>query len=305
MLYIGEIAALATALCWALSTVLFRHLGGVFSPLNLNLWKGIISIVALFTSLFFISNKIPQTSDLLWLLLSGVIGIGIGDTAFFAALNRMGERSALLVTETLAPVFTAILAVFWISEILNAYQWLAIAIILLGVDLVLGARKRRNKHLHVSISALGYAAIAALCQAVGAVIGRDILIHSDVDSIMASLVRLVGGVFLVVVLISLSKLSYSLKNANGSAKQTWLPKQKISPKMWRYLFAATFVGTLLAMVLQMFSFAHTEAAIVQSLFASSIVFSLIIARIQGQEITRNAIVGSLIATVGVGLIFLS
>ena len=46
---------------------------------------------------------------------------GIGDTAFFAALNRMGERSTLLVAETLAPIFTALLAVVWISEILNAY----------------------------------------------------------------------------------------------------------------------------------------------------------------------------------------
>lgn len=292
MPYIGEIAALVTALCWAISVVFFRQLGGLFSPLTLNLWKGILSIIGLAVSLLFISSVVPNTSDILWLLFSGIIGIGVGDTAFFAALNRMGERSTLLVTETLAPVFTAILAVIWISEVLNAYQWIAIAIILIGVDIVLGARKRRHKERHFSMSALGYAAIAALCQAVGAVIGRDILTHSEVDAVMTSFIRLIGGVLLVIPLLFFSK-------------QKWLPKQKVEPKIWGYLFLATFIGTFIAMILQMFSFAHAEAAIVQSLFASSIIFSLMIAKIQGQRITKNALVGSFISIVGVGLIFLS
>jgi drug/metabolite transporter (DMT)-like permease len=292
MAYIGEIAALATALTWAISVIFFRQLGGIFTPLNLNLWKGIISIACLGVSLFFMSAAIPETKDLLWLLLSGVIGIGVGDTAFFAALNRMGERSTLLVAETLAPVFTALLAVVWISEVLTVIQWLAIAVILLGIDIVLGARKRKHKELHFSLSGLSFAALAALCQAVGAVIGRDILIHSDIDSVTASLVRLIGGVVLVVPLLSISK-------------QPWMPKQKLSQRTWLVLFGATFLGTFIAMVLQMFSFAHAEAAVVQSLFAFCIIFSLIIAIIQGEKVSRNSVIGSLIATVGIGFIFLS
>ncbi len=292
MPFIGEIAALITALIWAISVIFFRQLGGIFTPLNLNLWKGIISIVGLSLTVLFMSSAMPEKNDFLWLLLSGLIGIGIGDTAFFAALNRMGERSTLLVAETLAPVFTAILAVVWISEVLSAVQWLAIAVILVGVDIVLGTRKRKHKNLHFSFSALSFAALAALCQAVGAVIGRDILTHSDVDPVTASLVRLFGGLALVVPLLII-------------AKQPWMPKQKLTRETWLVLFGVTFLGTFLAMILQMFSFANAEAAIVQSLFASSIIFSLIIARIQGETITRNAIWGSLISIAGVGLIFLS
>jgi len=292
MPFIGEIAALFTALVWAIAVTFFRQLGGIFTPLNLNLWKGIISIAGLGLTLLFMSSAMPETNDLLWLLLSGLIGIGIGDTAFFSALNRMGERSTLLVAETLAPVFTAMLAVVWISEVLSATQWLAIAVILIGVDIVLGTRKRKHKNLHFSLSALSFAALAALCQAVGAVIGRDILTHSDIDPVTASLVRLFGGLALVVPLLIIGK-------------QPWIPKQKLNRKTWLLLFGVTFLGTFLAMILQMFSFAHAEAAIVQSLFASSIIFSLLIARIQGEKITRNAIWGSLISIAGVALIFLS
>ncbi len=292
MPFIGEIAALATALVWAIAVTFFRQLGGIFTPLNLNLWKGLISIAGLSLTLLFMSSTIPDINDVLWLLLSGLIGIGIGDTAFFAALNRMGERSTLLVAETLAPVFTAMLAVVWISEVLSAIQWLAIAVILAGVDIVLGTRKRKHKNLHFSLSALSFAALAALCQAVGAVIGRDILTHSEIDPVTASLVRLFGGLALVVPLLII-------------AKQPWIPKQQLTRKTWSVLFGVTFLGTFLAMILQMFSFAHAEAAIVQSLFASSIIFSLLIARIQGEKITRNAIWGSLISIAGVALIFLS
>ena len=40
---IGEFAALAAALCWAVSARLFRVLGSAFTPLALNFWKGLLS----------------------------------------------------------------------------------------------------------------------------------------------------------------------------------------------------------------------------------------------------------------------
>lgn len=291
MPYLGESAALATALVWAISVVYFRQLGGVFSPLSLNFWKGIISIVGLLLIYLLTNQQSPTLNQSGWLLLSGVIGIGIGDTAFFAALNRMGERSTLLVAETLAPIFTALLAIVWISEWLTAYQWLAIGVILFGVDWVLRQKKEKVAQ-PLSISGLSFAAIAALSQAVGAVIGRDVLVHSSIDSVTASLIRLVGGLVFILPVLTLSRAR-------------WFPKRSAGGKVWKLLFVATFLGTFVAMILQMYSFAHAEAAIVQSLFASCIIFSLGIARMQGQPVSAKALTGSLIASLGVALIFVS
>jgi drug/metabolite transporter (DMT)-like permease len=290
--YSGEIAALVTALCWAIAVVLFRKLGGLFTPLTLNLWKGGISLLGLAIALLFIPFSLPNPTDIIWLLASGLIGIGIGDTAFFAALNRMGERLTLLVAETLAPVFTALLALAWIVELLSAVQWLAIGIILLGVDIVLGSRKSRKTNSDFSFGSLAYAALAAFCQAAGAVIGRDVLTNSEINPVVASTIRLVGGVTLITVMLVFTK-------------QAWMPKKAMNKRQWGSLLLATFIGTFLAMVLQTYSFAHTEAAIAQSLFASSIIFSLLIARIQGVQISTHALVGSLISVIGVALIFLS
>ena len=290
MQYIGEIAALATAFCWALSIVYFKRLGGSFSPLALNLWKGLISIVGLTLIVAFSEVSIPALTPILWLLLSGVIGIGIGDTAFFAGLNRLGERNALLVAETLAPIFTALLAIVWISEWLTPLQWLAIGVILFGVDIVLRCKNASDSQVKPSFSGLSFAAIAALCQAAGAVIGRDVLTTTDIDPITASLIRLVGGLSIIVIVLVVTR-------------RTWLPTQPSGAKTWWLLFIATFTGTFIAMTLQMFAFSKAQAAIVQSLFAGSIIFSLIIARLQGQFISNKAVIGSLIAITGIALIF--
>ena len=292
MPYLGESAALLTALCWSISIVMFRQLGGNFTPLNLNFWKGLISIGGI--GLLLLLNPATATigkSNLGWLLLSGLIGIGVGDTAFFAALNRMGERATLLLSETMAPVFTALLAMVWINEWLSWRQWLAIAVILLGVDLVVRARKGRRKNIEMTLSGFNFAALAAISQAVGAVIGRDILVSGEVDSTGASFYRLIGGMLLIVPWLALSRHS-------------WLPKAYSQMRTWRIMAMATFFGTFIAMMMQMFAFAHAEAAIVQSLFAASIIFSLIIAAWQGQAISRTAWLGSSVAVAGVIAIFL-
>ncbi len=292
MVIYGEMAAIATAICWSISVMLFRYLGTNFTPLTLNLWKGLLAssglgIVLLFTNVTYF----PQSSEIVWLLLSGAIGIGIGDTAFFSALNRMSESSTLLLTETLAPVLTAMLAMLWLAEWLSVWQWLAMAIILFGVDLVIRSRKKGTQHFEVSFSGLNFAALAALCQAIGAVIGRDVLTHSAIDSISASLLRLLGGLITASLIILFSRKSF-------------LPKQAGQLSTWKILAKATFFGTFLAMIFQTLSFTYAPAAIVQALFASSIIFTLLLSWFNGQKITRNAFVGSSIAVVGVFLMML-
>ncbi len=289
-LLFGEISAILTALSWSVSIIMFRHLGKSFTPLNLTLWKGTLAIVGLVVTLLFTGVPIsPETVDVLWLLLSGAIGIGIGDSAFFAALNRMSESTTLLLTETLAPIMTALLAMVWLAEWLTVWQWLAIAVILFGVDIVIRSRKRKHKLVSVSLSGFNYAALAALCQAVGAVIGRDVLVSSQMDAVTASLVRLCGGVFTVAIFLVFSK-------------NKWFPKTNQIPHTWKMLIFATFFGTFLAMIFQTYAFANAPAAIVQSLFASSIIFSLVIAYFMGQQVTTRAFVGSGIALAGVTLI---
>ena len=87
---LGELAALTCALCWAIAARIFRNLGDQFSSVSLNFWKGLISILMLLVIVPFVPGSFVMTNDLVfWLALSGVVGIGIGDTFFFLALKKL------------------------------------------------------------------------------------------------------------------------------------------------------------------------------------------------------------------------
>ncbi|MEG3765853.1 DMT family transporter [Alteromonas sp. 14N.309.X.WAT.G.H12] len=289
---IGELAALSTALCWAIAARLFRQAGGGFSALCMNFWKGVVTFVLLgLVCVFFVPAASLPASGYGWLLLSGVIGIGIGDTCFFLALKRIGDSQSVLVTETLAPIFAALLAMVWISEWLNAWQWLGVAVVILAVDMVIKSTRRTSPHITPSAGYL-YAAGAAVCQAVGAVISRDILTGYDINATEAACWRLAGGIVMVALMMLWRR-------------ERWLPKFNPGKRAWCLLAIATLLGTVFAMYLQMLGFANAKAGIVQTLIATSAIFSLGVAALMGDKIHRSTLMWSLVALVGVAILVVS
>ena len=70
------------------------------------------------------------------------------------------------------------------------------------------------------------------------------------------------------------------------------------------VFTATFFGTFLAIFLQQLSLKHTNAAITQTLIATSAIFIIPFVAIRGEKISVRGIAGSLVALVGVIILFL-
>jgi len=72
----GELYALLAALSWTTAAYGFRHLGGTLTPLQLNLWKGILACLGL-AAFIAISGQWISLPSAVWLplLLSGLIGI--------------------------------------------------------------------------------------------------------------------------------------------------------------------------------------------------------------------------------------
>ena len=95
----GELAALGGALLWAIASILYRRAGKQVPPRELNLLKGLLGAGLLALTAWALCDPFPGARP--WaiglLLLSGALGIGLGDTAYFQALNDLGARQALLI----------------------------------------------------------------------------------------------------------------------------------------------------------------------------------------------------------------
>ena len=288
---IGELAALTCAVIWAIAARLFKQLGNSFSPLVLNFWKGLVALVLLLFAIQFIPAPTLSHETIMLLVISGLIGIGLGDTFFFQAINRVGDSQTLLIAETLAPIFTALLAIAWLSEWLSLAQWFGIAIVIISVDMVIRIQRKQIDHVF-DFTGVGFAGLAALCQAIGAVISRQVLTTTELDAANASFIRLLGGMGIIIVLMFWRR-------------KPWMPVTNEPIKIWGVFAIATLFGTVAGLYLQMVAFAYTKAAIVQTLFATSILFSLALATLVGDKVNRKTVVWSFIALTGVVLLIIN
>ena len=288
----GEIAALTAAFLWALSTVIFGRLGKSISPPVLNLAKGSIAIAFILLTLLLrpsLEAELPPTA-VFWLLLSGAVGIGLGDTAYFNAINCLGARRALLM-ESLAPPLTALIALLFLGEQLSAIAWGGIFLTVFGVAWVIAERVPGGDPTSGSTRAgIVWGVLAASGQASGAVRSRGALADSLVDPLWSGLLRIAAGGFVLVGLIS-------WRGQVGAQLQP-LKSRQLLP----YLVIAAFLGTYLAIWLQQISLKYTLAGIAQALLATSPLFVLPLAVVLGDRVTGRAVLGVLVAIGGIWLL---
>lgn len=330
--FIGEGAALLAAFLWAAATLMFGRLGKQLSPLVLNIVKGVFAIAMMMITLViqhFIQHLIQHplsptpetlttlpTFSIMLLIVSGALGIGLGDTAYFSAINALGARKALLL-ETLAPPMATILAWIFLSERLSLAAISGIALTLMGVAWVISERvpgtaiKQTNAGLKIAL-------LATFCQAAGAVLSRAALAQTSVSPLWSSLIRLSAGLVFMALLTVLRPQylqttakpavnhATTINHATTTQTITTQWKQAIVPlKSFRLLFAvaiASFFATYLGIWLQQIALKNTAAGIAQALLATSPLFVIPMVAILGDRISWRSVGGVVIALSGVWLL---
>ncbi|MBD2018769.1 DMT family transporter [Leptolyngbya sp. FACHB-36] len=287
----GELAALGAAAIWAVASIVYTQVGRQLSPLMLNLVKGCVAIVLLVLTLLLRGELLPQVSthSLGLLLLSGAIGIGFGDTAYFQALNRIGPRRSL-VLEALAPPLAAVLAAQFLNEQLQTGAWAGIALTIVGVVWVVVERTPEIPQA-TSLSGVGFGVLAAVGQAGGAVLSRAALLEAAVDPLWSTFIRLAAGVLVLLVWRLLQRRS----------PQDLKPLR--SPQLALTIAATAFASTYLAIWLQQLSLKYAPTGIAQSLSATSPLFVTAIALAMGNRVSARAILGVVVALGGIWLLF--
>jgi drug/metabolite transporter (DMT)-like permease len=331
----GEIAALVAAMLWAVSSVLYGRVGTSIPPVHLNLIKGIVAIILLLITIIASGDLFPalapQQAGLL--LISGVMGIGLGDTAFLAAINSLGARRVLLL-ETLAPPITAIFAFVFLQESLNASAWCGVLLTILGVAWVIGeggkgkgervkeeqgvgrdrgVSKVGEEYIYPSSTSfpsppspplplppspsfykgIGFALLAAVGNAAGAVLSRAALANSSINPLWAALLRLSGAVFLL-----LPWIAWQQKRTITTLVPYWKSRKIVGATCF-----AAFCGTFLGIWLQQIAIKFTAAGIASTLLQTSPVFVLPLAIWTGEKVSLRAVAGVAIAIAGIALLF--
>jgi drug/metabolite transporter (DMT)-like permease len=189
-----DLLALGAAVCWAFTAVMSatpaRHLGALaFTRWRMALLLFILWPVVLLSG---------RWHSLSWaqcavMAASGFIGIFVGDTALFAAMNRLGPRRTSVLFATHA-LFSTLLGFWVLGERMGAQAMLGGAMVMGGVmtATLLGRHKDEAHALELDSGHWGLGVclglLAALCQAAGSLIAKPVMANG-VDPIAATAVR--------------------------------------------------------------------------------------------------------------------
>ncbi|KPH63733.1 hypothetical protein AMS58_13510 [Pseudoalteromonas porphyrae] len=290
---LGELLAILAALVWALSTILYKGFSHHLTPMQLNISKGVLASALMLVTLVITQDfAIPtQITSWLWLIAGGVIGIAIGDSAYFAALRNIGPARTLVI-ESLAPALVGIFNIILLSHYLSAFAWFGIALTSVGVVIAIkpakGLPSVDNKHYRVGVLC---ALAAAICQALGMVMSKGALNNEEMSSLWAALIRLASGTLTVALVVAMFKSS-DFKQA--------LTLKGISGKHW--FFVAVFLGTFLGLWLQLGAVKYTDPAIAQTIFATAPLIVMSIGFFKREPVTNKMLLGGLLALIGVGVL---
>lgn len=290
----GELAALGASFLWAIASIIYTRLGTRITPLVLNLSKGLVAMALLLGVLGLQGGLFPDVNRLTlgFLLLSGLVGIGLGDTCYFQALNHLGPQRTLLI-EMLSPPLSALLAMVFLQEVLSLRNWLGILLTVGGVAWVISERSPAHpKASALSLRGLGFALMADISQAIGAVLSRTALSDSVADPLWSTLVRLVGGTIIIVPMLVWQR-------GRGVPLTNPLKSRRLLGAIALTAFFSTFLGIWL----QQTSLKFAETGVAQALNATSPLFMLPLSLLLGETLTLRSVLGVGLALGGIWLLF--
>ena len=193
--YLGELAALATAVCWVLTAVSFTIAGRHAGSVVVNRLRLILAVLFLSLTHLLVKGQWLVTgaepNRWFWLGLSGIVGLVIGDGFLLQALVWVGPRLPMLMM-SLVPIISAALGWVFLGERLSAVEMLAIGLTVGAVALVVTDKKdgndlqveRRYYWLGILMGLGG-----AVGQAVGLIMSKQGMM-GDFDPLSATLIRM-------------------------------------------------------------------------------------------------------------------
>jgi len=295
--YLGEIIALTTAVCWAFTSLLFTIAGKqVGSQLVNRVRLPLATLFLAVTHLLWQGRVLPIHAEPFrwgWLALSAISGLVLGDAMLFQAFVLIGTRLAMLLM-TLAPVIGTLLAWVFLRETLSPLEIGAVIVTLSSIAWVVSERGNsgpedgdpRNYVVGVLCGIGG-----ASGQAVGLILSKRGM-AGDFPAISASLMRLLmASAVIWLWALGQGQLGPTIQGLRNKRAR-------------RAIVGGTVAGPFVGMTLSLAAVQLTHVGIASTLMSLSPVILLpLVHWVFKERITQRAIVGTVVALVGVAMIF--
>ena len=264
---IGILSAFGACISWTYACFIWREQTIKYSSIDINFVKNIIAFLV-FLPAFINFNFTSEIKVIITLLISGIIGIGLGDTFYIKSLSIFGTRKTLSV-ESISPILAALSGKVFINENLSIRTWIGIIIVSISLFLILKDNKNSvSKQSKVTkeknnIGIYLFPFLSVLCAVIGGLLSRKVFLISNFSPLETTEIRLVGAIFFLLTITKL-KFNFFLK--------------ELSNKNQMKFFLSIMLGTNIGILLQQVVFKTLPLGIGWTLLSTSPVISLLFAK---------------------------
>ena len=295
---IGELAALGAALSWTISAMLYRKALQQTKPISANIVRLSCTSAILLVFLVAIAKLGVPTSlqpEIVALAaISGVIGLGLGDTLYMVSLKLIGVARAVPITCTY-PLFNLVWAIFLIGEKVTLPLVLGAVIIVLGIWLLSHEKENHKEEGQSKLLFKGIA--AALATAVlwsVSIAMMDMAVKNTPSPDDAFVINTVRVATIAALLLALSPM---------------IDRERNFLRMKRTTVAILIIGGIIALGIGWFFLAYSFITIPESqavpISSTTPLFSTLVGvTLLREKVTARNVIGSIVIVVGIFLVFL-
>jgi len=288
---IGILSAFGAATSWTYACFIWRSQTQKYKSIDINLIKNIIAFL-IFIPAFINLSSTTELKSIFILLISGIIGIGLGDTFYLKSLQTIGTRKTLSI-ETLSPLMAALSGEFFINENLTTKSWVGIIIVTISLFIILrkgnNFKEENSTFSENNFKIFAFPFLSVLCAVLGGLLSRMVFLQSNLSPFLTTEIRLLGAIIFLIILKGF-KINFFLKNLDKKQQKRFL--------------MSILLGTNVGIFLQQVVFKTLPIGVGWALLSISPVISLFFAKTEEREITKKMIFFTCFLFFGLTLIIL-
>ncbi|MFQ5433856.1 MAG: DMT family transporter [Anaerolineae bacterium] len=296
-MYLGELAAMGTAVMWSLTAIFFSYSGRLVGSEVVNRSRLLFAFLFLAITHFVLEGSwFPLHVEgfrWFWFAISSVLGLVLGDSFLFQAYVLIGPRLSMLLMSTV-PIYSTIFGWLLFGETVSGIEMTGILLAVAGVGYVVTEKQHgrttvENKQYKAGIF---FGLLGALGQVANLVTARYGLVD-NYPSISATIIRILVAIVVM----------WGFAIVRGKVRDTF--------RQWRHkqafpaMVGGAFVGPFLGIWFSLIAISLSRLGIASTLMALPPVLLIPIEwLVYKKPVSTRGMVGTAFAFAGVALIFL-